>query len=93
MVSKKMIQKSSNQPKLTHRDVKELGGKLQRVLDFGYDSKWQMMYFSFLKGLATGFGVFLGGTVLIVLLLWVLSFFDNIPILEQVYNTLNNSYN
>jgi len=79
--------------KLSDKELQKIGSDMMNFFEYGYKDKKKMMYTSFLKGLATGFGVFLGGTVLIVLLIWVLSFFDNLPVLEHLYRTLNNSYN
>ncbi len=79
--------------KTTDKELQKIGADMLDFFEYGYKDKKKMMYMSFLKGLATGFGVFLGGTVLIVLLIWVLSFFDDIPVLEHVYRTLSNSYN
>ena len=68
----------------TRRDNKELlelGKKLQDFLDTGYVNRKQSLWFSFLKGIAGGFGAFLGGTIVVVLLLWFLSFFKEVPLL------------
>lgn len=47
--------------------------------------KWgRVVKFAFIKGTATGFGVFLGGTLLIALLLWILSLLGNVPFLQEI---------
>lgn len=54
--------------------------------------KWgRVLKFSFIKGIATGFGVFLGGTILIALLLWILSLLGNIPFLNEITDTARDS--
>lgn len=44
----------------------------------------RVMIFSFLKGIVTGLGVFLGGTILVGLLLWFLSALGHIPFLSDI---------
>lgn len=44
----------------------------------------KLLTFAFLKGLATGLGVFLGGTILVALLLWILSGLQQLPFLEDL---------
>ena len=64
----------------------ELGKKLQNFYNMGYVNKKQALLFSFYKGLASGAGAFLGGTVIIVLLLWILSLFNQIPFAGHFVN-------
>lgn len=74
--------------KLTDKQYQELGQKLVSFYETGYVNKKQAISFSFLKGLAAGFGAFLGGTILIGLLLWFLSLFDQIPFNDSLKDTL-----
>lgn len=47
--------------------------------------KWgRVIKYAFIKGVATGFGVFLGGTILIALLLWILSLLGQVPFLQEI---------
>lgn len=75
------------------QELLELGKKLQAFYDSGYVNKKQALHFAFLKGLASGFGAFLGGTILIGLLVWTLSFFENIPFLSHFVNLFHNTLN
>lgn len=69
---------------LTQQDKQlELGKKLQSFYESGYVNKKQAILFSFYKGVAAGFGAFLGGTILIALLLWILGFFDNLTLVDH----------
>ncbi len=70
------------------KELLELGTKLQQFYDSGYVSKKQSLIFSFLKGLVGGFGAFLGGTILIALLLWILSLFKSVPLLNHVIQSI-----
>lgn len=54
--------------------------------------KWgRVITFAFLKGAATGFGVFLGGTILIALLLWILSLLGQIPFINEITDSARES--
>ncbi len=72
-------------------ELLELGKRLQAFYDHGYVNKRQALWFSFLKGAASGFGAFLGGTILIALLLWVLSFFEGFQQLKSVIESLQST--
>lgn len=72
---------------ITQQDeLLELGKKLQNFYNMGYVNKKQAILFSFYKGLASGAGAFLGGTVIIVLLLWILSLFNQVPFAGHFVN-------
>lgn len=74
--------------KLSSKQYEELGKKLVAFYESGYVDKKQAISFSFLKGLAGGFGAFLGGTILIALLLWILSLFDSVPLIDTIRSTI-----
>lgn len=74
--------------KLTDAEYLELGKKLVSFYETGYVNKKQALSFSFLKGLATGFGAFLGGTIVIAVLLWILSLLDPLPFVDSLQDTL-----
>ena len=75
----------------TQAEQLELGKKLQQFYDAGYVNKKQSITFAFYKGIASGFGVFLGGTIVIGLLLWLLSLFGQIPIIGHFIHTLHQT--
>lgn len=66
----------------------ELGKKLTNFYETGYFDKKQTLMWSFLKGLAAGFGAFLGGTIVIALVLWLLSLFDSVPLIDSLRQSL-----
>jgi hypothetical protein len=73
----------------------ELGKKLQQFYDLGYVNKKQAILFTFYKGLASGFGAVIGGTIIVALLLWLLSQFGQVPLIghftDSVRQTINAS--
>lgn len=71
----------------------ELGKKLQQFYEMGYVNKKQAVLFSFYKGMAGGLGAFLGGTIIIGLLLWILSLFSNVQFMNHIVNNLQHLLN
>jgi uncharacterized protein DUF5665 len=69
-------------------ELLQLGQKLQNFYNSGYVNKKQAILFSFYKGLASGLGAFLGGTIVIALLLWILSFFSQVPFAPHLITTI-----
>lgn len=51
----------------------------------------KLLTFSFLKGLATGLGVFLGGTIVVALLLWILSGLGQLPFLDKITDSASQT--
>lgn len=83
---------TKNYPKRDkHKEQQELGARLQEFYDLGYVSKKRALGFSFLKGLASGAGVFIGGTLVITLMVWALSLFDQVPFLDSIVQAVKTS--
>lgn len=74
---------------LSDKELLELGKKLTNFYETGYVNKKEAFTWSFLKGLAAGFGAFLGGTLVIGLLIWILSFFDNNSVTQGIIDVLS----
>lgn len=54
--------------------------------------KWgRVVKYAFIKGVATGFGVFLGGTIVIALLLWILSWLGHVPFLQEITDSIRHT--
>lgn len=79
----------AKQSSQTSAEYEELGKKLMDFYESGYVNKKQALSWAFLKGLVGGFGAFLGGTILIGLLIWILSLFDQVPFIDAVRQTLS----
>ena len=66
-----------------------------KQVEFFYESAHSQLAkvvgFAFLKGLATGVGVFFGGTIVVALLLWILSGLGRIPFLNDISQGAQNS--
>jgi hypothetical protein len=51
----------------------------------------QVYYLNFIRGIWFGLGTVLGGTLLITLLLWVLTWFQQIPFLSDIVENVQRS--
>lgn len=69
----------------------ELGKKLQQFYNLGYSNKKQAILFTFYKGLASGLGVIIGGTIIVALLLWLLSQFGQVPLIGHFTNSVRQT--
>lgn len=81
----------SRRQKTTEDIQLELGKKLQDFYETGYISHKRAIGFSFLKGMAYGAGIVIGGSILIAVLLWVLSVFDTLPFIGPVVETIQQT--
>jgi hypothetical protein len=70
------MQKLEQEFKLTQKqinDVSEIAKTLNLIYKKGYSSTGKMMLMFFLRGIAYGFGAFLGGTIVVSLVLALLN--------------------
>lgn len=76
---------------MTEKELLELGKKLEEFYKHGYVNKKQALLFSVYKGIATGFGAVLGGTIVVGVLIWILSLFDQVPVLDHFIQNINHT--
>ena len=76
--------KRKKKTKSTKISYEELGKMLQNIYDTGYIDRNQSYKMSFIKGLLSGFGGVLGATILVAILLWILSLFSNLPLIDKL---------
>lgn len=66
-----------------------------KQIEFFYESTHahllKVVGFAFLRGVATGLGVFLGGTIVVALLLWLLSGLGQVPFLNDISDAAKDS--
>ncbi len=66
-----------------------------KQIEFFYESAnshlSKVVGFAFLKGIATGLGIFLGGTIVVAILLWALSGLGKIPFLNDISQAAQSS--
>lgn len=70
--------------KMTPQDYEKLGRALEDVYLIGYANPKRFLWFSFLRGIVYGLGIFIGGTIIVALVFWFLGQFDEAPIIGPV---------
>lgn len=77
---------------ISPKELEDLGRQLQDFFELGgYVNKWRALKFSALKGIAQGFGIFIGGSVVVALVAWMLSAFDQVPLVKSVVEAFHRS--
>lgn len=69
----------------------EFAKQIETLYEASHASLKKVFAFSLLKGIATGLGVFLGGTIVVGLLLWILSLAGHVPFVGKVSQDAKNS--
>lgn len=72
-------------------DYENIGKMVQSIYESGYLNKNTTYKMSFFKGVFTGLGGVVGATVVLGLLLWALSLFDNFPLIGELTEKFENS--
>jgi hypothetical protein len=75
-------------PKKAEPDYEKIGRQIVDVYELGYISKSRFVRYSLVRGILFGFGSALGASVLVALLIWVLSWFGQIPVLGPFFDSL-----
>lgn len=73
------------------RELVRLGKMLRDFAELGVMSRKELLWVSFLRGLAQGFGAIVGGTLLVGLLIWLLGFFNHIPLLGEAAGVVSDT--
>jgi hypothetical protein len=82
---KQIKQKISDQQRI------EFAKQIEVLYEAAHADFKKVFAFSLLKGIATGLGVFLGGTIIVALLLWILSLTGNIPFIGRISQAAEHS--
>lgn len=70
-----------------------LGKQLNNFIQLGYTSHRSTLWWTFIKGVSTGFGVLVGSTVGVVLLLWVLTLLKSLPLIGDISSLIREAIN
>lgn len=84
-VKKKIIQKLDDQQRI------EFAKQIEMLYEAAHADKGKVFVFSLLKGVATGLGIFLGGTLIVALLLWLLTLGGNLPFIGKLSKAAERS--
>jgi uncharacterized membrane protein len=85
--------KKSAQRKLTDQQRIEFTKQIEYFYEVAHADLKKVAVFSFIKGIATGLGVFLGGTIVAALLLWAASQLDRLPFVGNISKATEQSVN
>lgn len=75
------------------QDYEQIGRALAAVYESGYLDKRQAYKTSFFKGIFSGLGGVIGATIVVALLVWILSFFNNVPLVGRFVDKIDQSIN
>lgn len=81
----------SHKPLTDAKDYEQIGRSLERMFEGGYMSHWRVYRINFVRGIFFGLGTFLGGTVMVALLFYILGFFEDLGFLEGFIETIRNT--
>jgi Fe2+ transport system protein B len=77
------------------KQYENLGRMVTNIYETGYLNTNQLLKMSFLKGVVSGVGGVVGATLVVALLLWGLSQFEDVPLIgpvvENIQNTIDQS--
>ena len=77
--------------KLSVKDYEKLGRTLESVFEGGYINHYRVYKINFIRGLFFGLGSALGGTIIIALVIWCLSFFSELPVVGNFVDTIRTT--
>lgn len=79
---------AENAKQMTSSDYEKLGRSLEQVYLTGYVSTKRLITVSILRGIGYGFGLFIGGTIVVALLIWLIGQFDAVWFLEPIVDSV-----
>lgn len=89
------MKKNNKTQILTNKQYEDLGRSLEQLYMIGYAKPKRMLYMTFIKGIVYGFGIFIGGTIVVGLVFWVLGQFNQVPVLspfiEKIVDIVNTT--
>lgn len=86
-----MGSKKTVRQKMTDQQRVEFAKQLEDFYEASYADLKKVLTFSFLKGVAAGLGVVIGGTLVVALLLWMLSQLGHLPFVGDISKAAEQS--
>lgn len=72
-------------------DYERLGRTLESIFEGGYINHRRVYRINFVRGIFFGIGSFIGGTIVVALVLWLLTLLSEIPLVNNLAETLQNT--
>jgi hypothetical protein len=69
-------------------EYERIGRMMESIVATGYSNRLRLFSVSIIRGIGSGFGVVLGGTILVALLLYVLNFSKKVPLVGDLAEKL-----
>lgn len=85
------MKKKDKKPSSTPVDTKAAVRALEYLLAAGYVNKKRLYFENFMRGIFFSVGSIIGAAVVVTLLLWVLSFFDGLPFINDISQAVENT--
>ncbi len=60
---------------------------LESLFDDMYSKRWKVYRFNFFRGIFLGLGTAVGGTAILALVVWVISWFIDWPFVQQIVDS------
>lgn len=77
-----MAENKKKSPLKAYARGEQMGARrtvIEELFNDMYDDRRNIYLMNFIRGIFFGLGTFLGGTIVVALVVWVLSFFVNVP--------------
>jgi hypothetical protein len=76
---------------LSSEDYERMGKQLESLYDSVHPDRKALYKTAFIKGILGGVGGVIGATLVVALLLWALSLFDNIPLIGGFVDSIRHT--
>jgi hypothetical protein len=64
---------------------------LANIYETGYIDRNQAYKLSFFKGVLSGLGGVIGATIVVGLIIWILSLFQEVPVIDKLYENVRGT--
>jgi len=76
---------------MSKQEVESKKAVLNELFNDMYDNRQNIYKVNFVRGIFFGLGSVIGGTVVVAVVVWALSFFVNVPVLGELFETTQQS--
>lgn len=82
---------SKKEPPTSRQDYEKLGKELVSLYDTVNPNRAAVYRTALIRGILTGVGSVVGATVVVALLLWILSLFNNVPLVGGFVESIQST--
>jgi hypothetical protein len=73
------------------KEYESIGRAMESIFESGYVNHRRVYTVNFIRGLFFGLGSVIGGTVVVALFVWILSLFGELPLINDLVKTIEQS--